>query len=176
MTAAAFFAGSHADIIECAENLALSCFQMLGLRPFYEVLFFIKGGKRFGQGLREIVITGKDGVPRKHWVAMRQPVAHDGVIDGDKFEVNITVRIHSDGKRYYDHLVVEKKRPTGLPESGEKVTSAATPAPPFVGLAKSIEQSNVTVNGYINLLFPNGHSYPLAKSPYLLTANRTVGG
>ncbi|MFZ4537874.1 helicase-related protein [Propionivibrio sp.] len=235
---------------------------------------FLKGGKRWGQGLHEVVITGSDGIPRKHWVATSNKVAHDGVsqimlssevlhskddahgfrvaveeiakaryankppvpvtinstnevvfiswssakhvlrdglpdwrtslaalhmealaaasektgealdykgrkdpsgaefyrsdaiIDGESFDVKITVRIHSDGRRYYDHIVVEKKSPTGLPESGEKITSTATPTPPFAGLNESINQTEEKINKSITLIFPNGNEHALGAGQF----------
>lgn len=66
----------------------------------------------------------------------------DALIDGVEHAVEITVRQHSDGKRYYDHIVVQEKPPVGLLESGARGASANydQPTPPFAGGDKSIVQ------------------------------------
>ena len=63
-------------------------------------------------------------------------VAFDGVLR----RVDIVVRNHSDGTRYYDHAVAEKESPAGLPESGSAALQPNAPAPPFTGLAISIAE------------------------------------
>ena len=70
----------------------------------------------------------------------------DAEIDGVQYSVNITVRIHSDGRRYYDHVVVEKKNPAGLPESERnKGSNDAAPTPPYAGSEQSISQPTIDV-------------------------------
>ena len=70
----------------------------------------------------------------------------DAEIDGVQYSVNITVRIHSDGRRYYDHVVVEKKNPAGLPESERnKGSNDAAPTPPYAGSEQSISQPAIDV-------------------------------
>lgn len=52
--------------------------------------------------------------------------------DGNSHQVTLVVREHTDGKRYYDHSIIETKTPAGLPVSSAEKT-ASEPAPPFAG-------------------------------------------
>ena len=57
--------------------------------------------------------------------------------DDHLHQITIVVREHSDGKRYYDHSIVETKTPAGLPVSSAEKT-AHEPAPPFAGAENTI--------------------------------------
>ncbi|MFZ1829070.1 MAG: hypothetical protein WAW42_09940 [Candidatus Competibacteraceae bacterium] len=59
------------------------------------------------------------------------------LFDGVLHSVTLVVREHTDGKRYYDHAIVETKTPAGLPVSPAEET-APRPAPPFAGAGSSI--------------------------------------
>ncbi len=62
-------------------------------------------------------------------------------IDGGDYDVVMVVREHQDGKRFYDHSVIQKKTPVGLPESQRDINAVAQPAPPFAGADLTISQS-----------------------------------
>lgn len=63
-------------------------------------------------------------------------VMFDGVLN----DVDIVVRNHSDGRRYYDHAVIQKESPAGLSESAAGGIPSVEPAPPFTGLQLSIKE------------------------------------
>lgn len=68
------------------------------------------------------------------------PVKFDGV----PHKATIFVRNHTDGNRYYDHAVVEKESPAGLPESaGPEKSGLSEPTPPFAGLEISLAEIGV---------------------------------
>lgn len=58
--------------------------------------------------------------------------------DGVPHDVKIYVRHHSDGRRYYDHVVIERKTPAGLTGSGASDFPSAPPTLPFTGAVSSI--------------------------------------
>lgn len=58
-------------------------------------------------------------------------------LDGQMHEVLLVVREHTDGKRYYDHSVIEPKTPAGLSESST-LKASIEPTPPFTGAKSSI--------------------------------------
>ena len=60
--------------------------------------------------------------------------------DGVAHDVTIYVRNHTDGNRYYDHAVVQKESPAGLPESGLAENQLDAPTPPFAGLDISLSE------------------------------------
>jgi len=88
--------------------------------------------------LSQAIKTGT--FPDKHGRADPNSVTHystDAQIDDALFEVDIVVRNHHDGSRYYDHFVMREKAHQGYPESG---TLANSPARPFSGLRLSMNQ------------------------------------
>ena len=77
----------------------------------------------------------------------------EATINEEPHTVEIVVRQHSDGKRYYDHLVVETKTPAGLPESSaSSVTTVDEPTPPYAGVDNSIgpNEGSVKAQAYAN--------------------------
>ncbi|MCK2097472.1 LPD38 domain-containing protein [Thauera aromatica] len=99
----------------------------------------------------------------------------DALIDGVEHTVEITVRQHSDGKRYYDHIVVQEKPPVGLLESGLRgnQANANQPTPPFAGGKQSIGQNAPDIkrssDGAIN-----GFYDPRSGLTFLVAPNLTA--
>lgn len=61
------------------------------------------------------------------------------VLEGENYDAKVYVRNHTDGSRYYDHVVLdEKNSPTGLTESDQVTEVTDTPTHPYVGHESSI--------------------------------------
>ena len=72
--------------------------------------------------------TTADAKGRPNILAVHEYIA-DATLDGEPVQVRMIVREAYDGRRFYDHAVVEKGEPAGIPgESGPKARSSAQPA------------------------------------------------
>ncbi len=87
----------------------------------------------------------------------------DIVIDGKLHAVHITVREHSDGHRYYDHIVVEAKDPAGQSESSAYQSSdRAAPTRPYARSGETVAPHET--NGKESRGAKNGVSPSLTRS------------